>query len=156
MDFVEIATCELANVLTRALSPLDRAWWDSFVVPALSECQRELVHAIENPGFEDLDLASLLAVLDANWTLLNKHSSRTREARNYLKELMTIRIQLCHRTAKPFPAEVMFRHWQTLKLLLELVGGSSHVIRLVNNNLARLMRVYQTEMFEKPIPSLAL
>ena len=148
MDIVQVATCELANVLHRLLSSLDKYYWDKFVVSNLTFCQRAIVLEKRNPGLEDLDLASLLTVLDANLDRIFEQSARYRETRNYLMELKTIRNQLSHKCSKPIPVELKFRHWQTLKLLLDRIGGSEQVLEIVNSNLAEILRNYQLELAE--------
>jgi hypothetical protein len=142
MDIVHVATCELANVLHRVLSPLDECFWDKFVVSKLTLYQREMILGKGDPGLGDLDLASLLTVLDANLERISEQSARSREIRNYLMELKTIRNQISHKSSKPIPVELILCQWQTLKLLLVRIGGSEQVLGLVNSYLVKILRNY--------------
>lgn len=150
MDLVEIATCEIARILDCLLPKDQVGWWHAMVWNNLNDRQRELISTKTDPSLQDLDLASLLAVVDANWGRLGDRGRNSREARNYLMELKTIRNQLCHRTARPKPVEQVLRQWQTLKLFLQSLGGSEDVIRLIDSQLFRLMKPYQAELSPGP------
>ncbi len=155
MDFVEIATCEIASILDRLLPSQSHDWWRVLVWNNLNDRQKDLVSMKTNPTLQDLDLASLLAVVDANWGRLGEMQKDNREARNYLMELKTIRNQLCHRTSRPTPVELALRQWQTLKLFLKSLGGSEAAIRLIDTQLCRLVKSYQSELSLGPQRMLA-
>jgi len=155
MDLVEIATCEIANILDRLLPSQSDDWWRVLVWNNLNDRQKALVLRKADPTLQDLDLASLLAVVDANWGRLGEMQRDIREARNYLMELKTIRNQLCHRTSRPTPVELALRQWQTLKLFLKSLGGSEAVIRLIDTHLCRLVKSYQSELTLGPHRMLA-
>lgn len=155
MDLVEIATCEIASILERVLPSQSDDWWCVLVWNNLNDRQKDLISMKTNPTLQDLDLASLLAVVHANWERLGQTERGNHEARNYLMELKTIRNQLCHRTSRPTPVELALRQWQTLKLFLKSLGGSNTVIRLIDTQLYRLVKSYQTELTAAPHQLLA-
>lgn len=150
MDLVQIATCEIACILDRLLPAESTDWWNELVWNNLNDNQRDLIQTRSNPTLQDLDLASLLSVVDANWSRFGDTARNNREARNYLMELRTIRNQLCHRTSRPTPVETSLRQWQTLKLCLKSLGGSESAIRLIDVQLLRLTKSYQSELTKGP------
>lgn len=146
MDLVQIATCEIACILDRLLPGESDTWWNDLVWNHLSERQREALSGLDNLKLQDLDLASLLSIVDANWMRLVASSKHRKEGRNYLMELKTIRNELCHRSSRPTPVELALRQWQTLKLFLKSLGGSESAIRIIDVQLRLLAKSYQFEL----------
>lgn len=106
MDLVRIATHEIADILSRLLPSMSETWWTDLVWFYLSERQRETLAPNPAPTLEDLDLASLLCVVERNWSRFGDSATKSSEAKNYLWELRSIRNQRCHCTSRPTSAEI--------------------------------------------------
>ena len=146
MDLVQIATCEIADILERNLPKVSVTWWNDLVWNHLSGRQQEALAGFHGLKLQDLDLSSLLSIVDANWMGLVASSKQRKEGRNYLMELKTIRNELCHRSSRPTSVELALRQWQTLKLFLKSLGGSESAIRIINVQLRHLAKSYQSEL----------
>lgn len=79
----------------------------------------------------ELDLAALLRVIDQNWFEFSQELNFPREARNWVKELQTVRNKWAHMSAEETPASEVYRDADTLGRLLELIGAHEGSINSV-------------------------
>ena len=73
-------------------------------------------------SLEGLDLASLIRVLDQNWYLISKDKNLLPEARNYIKEMQTVRNRWAHASIAELSDEDVYRDIDTIQrfaLILE-------------------------------------
>src|SRR5439155_271014 len=82
-------------------------------------------------SLRDLDFAALLRVLDQNWLELSSALSLPKEARNWVKELQTVRNKWAHQSAQDVPPSEMYRDADTLERVLTIVGATREVLSLV-------------------------
>src|SRR3989338_10900339 len=98
-NFLHITTVEIRRYLEKHLPALDAEWWRKHVIDRLSFQQQRIAQERGFTKLDDLDLAALLRIFDQNWfELSGQASSLPREARNWIKELQTIRNKWAHRT----------------------------------------------------------
>ena len=128
---INLATIELDQFLSRNLPKLTSDWWQKHVIDRLSFQQQRHV---QERGYEllcDLDFAALLRVLDQNWFELSSELSLPKEARNWVKELHTVRNKWAHQSAKDVPASEIYRDADTLGRVLNILGADSNILTLV-------------------------
>ncbi|OGR04380.1 MAG: hypothetical protein A2511_14610 [Deltaproteobacteria bacterium RIFOXYD12_FULL_50_9] len=95
-DLIKIATSELELFLSANLPSLASDWWQKQVVDRLSFQQQRFVQERGYKKLQDLDFAALLRILDQNWFELSGSLSLPKEARNWVKELQTVRNKWAH------------------------------------------------------------
>jgi ATP-dependent helicase HepA len=100
---IKLATTELEGFLSAHLPKLTGDWWQKHVIDCLSFQQQR--HAQERgcTSLRDLDFAALLRVLDQNWFELSSALFLPKEARNWIKELQTVRNKWAHQSAQDVP-----------------------------------------------------
>ncbi|WP_321336173.1 helicase-related protein [uncultured Cohaesibacter sp.] len=126
-----MATSDLANFLQDNLQNLSEHWWETHVVDRLSFQQQRFVDEKKILNLQQLDFAALLRVLDQNWYDLKDKLSLPQEARNWVKELQTIRNKWAHMAAVETPASELYRDADTLGRLLVLIGADEKSIAAV-------------------------
>lgn len=135
----------IARWLEARLPALSTNWWRDQVVNRLTFQQQRLVDEKGIQSLTDLDLAAVLRVLDQNWSELAGAEPLPREARNWVKELQSVRNRWAHAPAGGLSPTDTFRDADTLGRLLEVVGAGANLLDLVEmfkqSTLARLAPV---------------
>lgn len=129
---INLATTELEQFLFKNLPKLADDWWQKHVIDRLSFQQQR--HAQER-GYKmlcDLDFAALLRILDQNWFELSSELPLPKEARNWVKELQTVRNKWAHQSAKDTPSSEIYRDADTLGRVLNVLGAAPHALSLVD------------------------
>lgn len=127
-----LTTLELANFLQRELPTFSDAWWKVHVVERLSFQQQRVVAERRQSSLEQLDLAGLLRTFDQNWYELSQKLALPREARNWIKELQTIRNKWAHLSTEGSPPSEIYRDADTLSRLLNVISASPQTIEAVD------------------------
>lgn len=139
---LRLATSDLARFLQERLPELSEDWWKKHVVDRLSFQQQRVIGEKNISSLRELDFAALLRVLDQNWYDVSGNCNLPREARNWVKELQTVRNKWAHVSAEETPASRIYRDADTLGRLLNLLGaheGSMSAVRAVKESaLARM------------------
>lgn len=128
---LKLATSDLATFLQEKLPELSDDWWDKHVVERLSFQQQRIVHEKKISSLKKLDFAALLRILDQNWFDLSEKITLPREARNWVKELQTVRNKWAHMAAEETPASELYRDADTLGRLLALIGADERSMNAV-------------------------
>jgi len=132
-NLIKTATIELERYLSVNLPKLENDWWQKHVVSRLSFQQQR--HAQER-GYAklcDLDFAALLRVLDQNWFELSNLLALPKEARNWVKELQTVRNKWAHQSSQNVPPSEIYRDADTLGRVLNVLGASDDVLATVES-----------------------
>ena len=103
-----LARC-IQQHLLEILPDLDEDWWGKNVVNRLTFQQQRQVSEKNISALEQLDLASLLRVLDQNWQEIRAKTELPFEARNWLKEAQNIRNRWAHLPVGGLPPEDIYR-----------------------------------------------
>src|SRR5450755_1387549 len=98
-EILNAARVAIESFLAERLPSLGDNWWKVHVVDRLSFSQQRMVEEKHLHSLRDLDLAALLRVLDQNWYELSQAARLPKEARNWVKELQTVRNKWAHRSA---------------------------------------------------------
>lgn len=125
------ATSDLANFLQDKLPVLSEDWWEKHVVERLSFQQQRVLGEKNVASLRELDFAALLRILDQNWYDLSAKITLPREARNWVKELQTVRNKWAHMSADETPASEAYRDADTLGRLLILIDADEKSITAV-------------------------
>jgi ATP-dependent helicase HepA len=128
---LKLATSDLERFLQEKLPALSEDWWAKHVVDRLSFQQQRMIGEKNISSLRELDFAALLRVLDQNWYDLSGNCSLPREARNWVKELQTVRNKWAHMSAEDPPASEIYRDADTLGRLLNLIGAHERSISAV-------------------------
>jgi len=122
------ATVELAEFLQKELPKLSDEWWEKYVFERLSFQQQRIVEEKKLYELRALDLAALLRVLDQNWYELSNCLRFPREARNWVKELQTVRNKWAHASAEEAHPSEVYRDADTLERLLSMIEADPAAI----------------------------
>ncbi|MCK0101970.1 SNF2-related protein [Pseudohalocynthiibacter sp. F2068] len=125
---LRIASAELAKFLQQELPKLSEYWWEKHVVERLSFQQQRIIEEKRLSKLRELDLAALLRVLDQNWYELANSLQLPREARNWVKELQTVRNKWAHASVEEAHPSEMYRDADTLERLLSLIEAENGAI----------------------------
>jgi ATP-dependent helicase HepA len=82
--------------LERQLPVFGVGWWSSGVLGALNYSQRRTAEERGWQSLDDLDVAALLRVIDANWDVFKPTARLTYDSRTWLKEAISLRNRLAH------------------------------------------------------------
>lgn len=124
-------TASLQGFLERVLPTVQENWWDKCVVGILTFQQQRLVEERKIRSLLGLDLAALLRVLDQNWFEISHKASLPRDARNWVKEMQSIRNRWAHSTGNSAAPDDLYRDLDTLQRLLEIIGADQGLIEQV-------------------------
>lgn len=111
----------MKRFLSEHLSELGADWWERGVLPVLSFPQRQLARERGWNSLDDLDVASLLRVVDGNWDRWRDSNLVSYEARNWLKESAAIRNRVAHEA--PGVQRDARRDYRDLDTLARLAGA---------------------------------
>lgn len=140
----------IARWLEVRLPALGLNWWVVHVVSRLTFQQQRLVDERRIQSLAELDLAAVLRVLDQNWSELAGAESLPRDARNWVKELQSVRNRWAHAPAGGLSHPDAFRDADTLGRLLCVVGADAQLMRRVTDfKASTLVRMVPTA----PAPS---
>lgn len=135
----------VARWLESRLPSLSSNWWTEQVVNRLTFQQQRLVEEKRIQSLAGLDLAALLRVLDQNWNELAGAHPLPREARNWVKELQSVRNRWAHAPVDGLNPADAFRDGDTLGRLLQLVGADADLVDSVERfKMATLARISPT------------
>ena len=129
---LRLATSDLANFLQRELPAFSDEWWQRHVIDRLSFQQQRIVNERRHTSLQQLDLAALLRIFDQNWYELSEKLALPREARNWIKELQTIRNKWSHLSAEDTSPSEVYRDADTLGRLLNLIEADPQSIEAVD------------------------
>lgn len=141
-NFLHITTVEIRRYLKKHLPELDTEWWRKHVIDRLSFQQQRIAQERGHSKLDDFDLAALLRIFDQNWfDLSGREDSLPREARNWIKELQTIRNKWAHRTGQNMPATDIFRDLDTAGRLLSAIGAVSESLAEIEKAKSETLKV---------------
>lgn len=107
--------------LATHLPELGTDWWNRGAVSALTYQQRQVAQERGWSTLDDLDVAALLRVLDGNWDFFRQRNLLAYEARNWLKEAVSIRNRVAHES--PGAKRDPMRDYRDLDTLALLAGA---------------------------------
>ena len=90
-EILPVLTRQLVSILKELLPKLSQDWWKSLVLEKLTFQQQAFVREHRQQSLDQLDFAALLRVADQNWHDLSRLANLHKDARNWLKEAMSIR-----------------------------------------------------------------
>jgi ATP-dependent helicase HepA len=114
--------------LENKLPALGSTWWVDNVIQRLTFQQQRSAQERRIVSLSQLDLAALLRILDQNWHELAAVEPVPKEARNWVKELQTVRNRWAHAPSGGLSPHDAFRDADTLARLLEVVGAQSALL----------------------------
>ena len=128
---LQLSTSDLAAFLESKLPSLSDKWWSKYVLERLSFQQQRFVEERRISNLRELDFAALLRIFDQNWYELSSITSLPREARNWVKELQTVRNKWAHMGAEKPPASELYRDADTLGRLLTMINANQKSVEAV-------------------------
>lgn len=121
----------IARWLEAKLPALGSKWWVDNVVNRLTFQQQRLVEEKRIQSLTGLDLAAVLRVLDQNWSELAGVEPLPREARNWIKELQSVRNRWAHAPAGGLSASDSYRDADTLERFLYVINAGDPLLSRV-------------------------
>ncbi len=132
-ELLQASGGEIARWLEARLPALSSKWWIDNVVNRLTFQQQRLVEEKRIQSLSGLDLAAVLRVLDQNWSELSGVESLPREARNWIKELQSVRNRWAHAPAGGFSAADSYRDADTLERFLYVINAGGALLNRVDD-----------------------
>lgn len=139
---------EVREFLRCNLPKLSENWWDSCVIPALSYQQLRMVEEKGITSIGQLDLAALLRIVDRNWYELTPLNNLPREARNWLKEIQSVRNRWAHQTGEEHSHDDKFRDLDTVQRFIETISTNATLIQQIKS-LKQESRTFQPAAEQK-------
>lgn len=130
-ELLQASGGEAARWLEVKLPALSSKWWIDNVVNRLTFQQQRLVEEKRIQSLSGLDLAAVLRVLDQNWSELAGLEPLPREARNWIKELQSVRNRWAHAPAGGFSAADSYRDADTLERFLCVINAGDALLNRV-------------------------
>ncbi len=127
-----LATSDLQSYLTQKLPIFGIDWWQKHVVERLSFQQQRMITEKHLKTLHDLDFSALLRLLDQNWYELSSAFDMPREARNWVKELQSMRNKWAHLSVQELPPSERYRDADTLERVLDIIDASQTTRIAVN------------------------
>ena len=124
---------EVREFLRRSLPEVSGQWWETCVIPALSFQQLKIVEEKGIASIGQLDLAALLRIVDRNWYKLAQETNLPREARNWLKELQSVRNRWAHQTSGKYSGDDKYRDLDTVQRFIETISTNSSLIQEIRD-----------------------
>ncbi len=118
----------LAKWLFLQLSAIESDWWEQMVLPKLSYQQTQLIDSRQINSLDKMDLAALLRIVDGNWYTLADKNPLGYDAKNYLKELQSIRNKWAHLDGNGASEDDAFRALDTVIRFAERLDMDSSFI----------------------------
>jgi len=129
----------LARYLEDVLPRLFDDWWEEAVLGVLSYQQRQRATRGQFDSLISLDLAALLRVFDQNWYQISSAKDLGFEARNYVKEMLSVRNRWAHATAKGCSRDDMYRDLDTLQRFGAVIEADEAFLERVTQEKQRLL-----------------
>ena len=151
------AAKELCGFLQTYLPQDTEDWWDTRVIPALTDNQRRFASAKTSRRLTDLDFAGLLRVLDYNWKDLAPHVSEPSDALEVIGDMQLLRNRWSHRDQETMRPRLLRRHFDTVLLFLQTFSNNSELIQRVRQDVAELsthIDTFPTKPPQDPKPPL--
>ena len=149
-ELLNESAAAISRWLEIKLPALSANWWAEHVVNRLTFQEERLVAEKRIQTLSGLDLAAILRVLDQNWSELAGAESLPREARNWVKELQSVRNRWAHASQGGIAATDAFRDADTLIRLLKVVGaGDSLLSRIETFRAGMLAKMAPTSLERK-------
>ncbi|EIN00413.1 helicase [Paraburkholderia hospita] len=123
-ELLKAFAATLCQWLETKLPSLGANWWNDHVVDRLTFQQQRMVQERPVESLGELDLAALLRIFDQNWHELAANAALPKNARNWLKELQTVRNRWAHAPSGGLSAADAYRDADTLARLLDVIGAS--------------------------------
>lgn len=144
-ELLNASASVISRWLEAKLPALGSTWWLDSVVNRLTFQQQRLVDEKRIHSLAGLDLAALLRVLDQNWSELSGAEQLPREARNWIKELHSVRNRWAHAPSGGLSPTDVYRDADTLERLLKILGAGDDLLdrieKVKTSTLARLAPV---------------
>lgn len=130
-ELLNLCTVSISHWLEEKLPLLGSSWWLDNVVNRLTFQQQRILEGKRVESLYGLDLAATLRVLDQNWSELAAVESLPREARNWVKELQSVRNRWAHAPVGGINPTDVFRDADTLERLLKVLGADEAVLGMI-------------------------
>jgi ATP-dependent helicase HepA len=140
---LRLATSDLARFLQETLPELSEDWWTKHVVNRLSFQQQRVIGEKNISALRELDFAALLRILDQNWYDLSGNCSLPREARNWVKELQTVRNKWAHMSAEETPTSAPLPDYNYRHNLSDSLIHQADLLHLQHTSLLMLHLKYR-------------
>lgn len=132
-------TVQLVAFLERTLPQLSDDWWNKVVLTTLSFSQKKRLGQQKIKALSALDLAGLLRVLDQNWYQISTNLDLAFEARNFIKEMQTIRNRWAHASTGGFSIDDIYRDVDTVQRFAIVIGADDKFIRKLRETKTSLL-----------------
>ncbi|MDD5034680.1 MAG: SNF2-related protein [Methylococcaceae bacterium] len=143
-------TQQLVDMLNNTLPKLSSSWWQTHVIDKLTFQQQNFVRNLPPKALNQLDLAALLRIVDQNWFELSQQASLSKDARNWLKEAMTIRNRWAHVPAGGLDDDTHYRDLDTLERLLHTFGASADILEILRQHKKTLLAQFAADTGNMP------
>lgn len=130
-DLLHLAAADLCAWLGRVLPTLGPDWWTRYVFEQLTFAQQRTATERRISRLEELDLAAMLRVFDQNWYDISSRENLPRDARNWLKELQSVRNRVAHAPSAGFAPGDLYRDADTLARVLQVIGAGAESLNRV-------------------------
>lgn len=138
-EILHVLTRQLVGILKELLPKLSTNWWNSLVFEKLTFQQQALVREHRQQALDQLDLAALLRIADQNWYDLARLANLNKDARNWLKEAMSIRNRWAHAPAGGLDDDTRYRDLDTIERLLQAFGASGEPMEALRQGKQNLL-----------------
>ena len=138
---MNLATVELTVFLEQHLPKCSDNWWKENVENKLSFSEQRILKEKRYTKLQQLDLAALLRLIDQNWFELSVLLNFPREARNWIKELQTIRNKWAHASSDPLPPSENYRDVDTLSRVLAAINASEEAQKVLDTEKKALLEL---------------
>lgn len=127
-ELLQASVAVISCWLEEKLPKLGSQWWQDNVVQRLTFQQQRLLEEKRVQSLRSLDMAAVLRVLDQNWSELAAVVPLPREARNWVKELQSVRNRWAHAPMGGIAPSDVFRDADTLERLLKVLGADEALL----------------------------
>ena len=127
-ELLHASVAVISRWLEEKLPHLGSQWWVDNVVKRLTFQQQRLLEEKRVQSLHGLDMAAVLRVLDQNWSELAAIVPLPREARNWVKELQSVRNRWAHAPVGGVSPTDVFRDADTLERLLKVLGANDALL----------------------------
>jgi hypothetical protein len=119
---------ELVKYLNMVLPNIADKWWEKTVFNKLTDLQLKNVKNKKITSLEGLDLAALLRVFDQNWYEISSQFNFTKQERNILKEMQSVRDRWAHVPDEGYKEDDIYRDLDTTQRFLKLINADQRLI----------------------------